>query len=88
MLSACQRHKHKSNGVGIHLLPPPSGGGQEEGGKSRARQRSFKKARELEIQVLHRQRIGLNEFAPRLHDIAHQLGEDVISLGHILNAYL
>ena len=40
------------------------------------------------VKVFHAQRVGLNELAPGFHDIAHQLGEDVVSLGQIVDLHL
>ena len=42
----------------------------------------------LEIQILDIQRIILNEFTPRLDDIAHQLSEQIVCVGHVFNFYL
>lgn len=40
------------------------------------------------IQILHAQRVLLDELAARLDHVAHQLGEEIVRLGHILHADL
>src|SRR5829696_1320663 len=42
----------------------------------------------LHVQIRNAQRVRLNELAPRLHLVAHQLGEDVVGLVGLANLYL
>ena len=42
----------------------------------------------LEVEVFNAQRVLLNELTARLNDVAHQLGEKVIGLGHVIDFHL
>lgn len=42
----------------------------------------------LKVQILNAQRVLLDEFPARFDHIAHQLGEQVIRLDHVIHAYL
>ncbi len=42
----------------------------------------------LKIQIFHTQRIGLNELAPWLDNVAHELGKQIVGLGHVFDLHL
>lgn len=42
----------------------------------------------LEVQILHAERVLLDEFAARFHDVTHQLSKQIIGIRHILDPHL